>query len=168
MDPTSLPDLPKPSRTSGKSQKPQFQIPNFQRIIREQIFIFLILTCIGEFQPGNKTIYVVFDEESEFSGPRTPKLSLAKFLFKEKTYPKFRRTIRKKILIFLINLFWGDPPGEMDRSSHQANVIGIGLGTDRQKDRTQTERTATSSQSLATGRQPGTGPSPRGGPQKRE
>ena len=35
-----------------------------------------ILTCIGEFQPGNKTIYVVFDEESEFSGPRTPKLSL--------------------------------------------------------------------------------------------
>ena len=29
-----------------------------------------ILTCIGEFQPGNKTIYVVFDEESEFSGPR--------------------------------------------------------------------------------------------------
>ena len=33
-----------------------------------------ILTCIGEFQPGNKTIYVVFDEESEFSGPRTPKL----------------------------------------------------------------------------------------------
>ena len=37
-----------------------------------------ILTCIGEFQPGNKTIYVVFDEESEFSGPRTPKLSLDK------------------------------------------------------------------------------------------
>ena len=35
-----------------------------------------ILTCIGEFQPGNKTIYVVFDEESEFSGPRTPKLRL--------------------------------------------------------------------------------------------
>ena len=35
-----------------------------------------ILTCIGEFQPGNKNIYVVFDEESEFLGPRTPKLSL--------------------------------------------------------------------------------------------
>ena len=33
-----------------------------------------ISTCMGEFQPGNKTIYVVFDEESEFSGPRTPKL----------------------------------------------------------------------------------------------
>ena len=27
-----------------------------------------------EFRPGNKTIYVVFDEESEFSGPRKPKL----------------------------------------------------------------------------------------------
>ena len=29
-----------------------------------------------EFTPGNKTIWVVFDEESEFSGPRTPNLSL--------------------------------------------------------------------------------------------
>ena len=35
-----------------------------------------ILTWIREFRPGNKTIYVVFDEESDFSGPRTPKLSL--------------------------------------------------------------------------------------------
>ena len=31
-----------------------------------------------EFRPGNKTIYVVFDEESEFSDPRTPTLSLDK------------------------------------------------------------------------------------------
>ena len=31
-----------------------------------------------EFRFGNKTLYVVFDEESEFSGPRTPKLSLDK------------------------------------------------------------------------------------------
>ena len=30
-----------------------------------------ILTWIGEFRLGNKTVYVVFDEESEFSGPRT-------------------------------------------------------------------------------------------------
>ena len=29
-----------------------------------------ILTWICEFTPWNKTIYVVFDEESEFSGPR--------------------------------------------------------------------------------------------------
>ena len=34
-----------------------------------------ISTWIYEFSPGNKTIYVVFDEESEFSGPRTPNLS---------------------------------------------------------------------------------------------
>ena len=46
-----------------------------------------ILTCIGEFQPGNKTIYVVFDEESEFSGPRTPKLSLDQ-VFLEKRPPE--------------------------------------------------------------------------------
>ena len=34
-----------------------------------------MLTWIYEFRPGNKTIYAVFDEESEFSGPRTPTLS---------------------------------------------------------------------------------------------
>jgi len=28
------------------------------------------LTWIGEFRPRNKTIYSVFDEESDFSGPR--------------------------------------------------------------------------------------------------
>jgi len=30
-----------------------------------------ILTWIGEFRPGNKTIHVVFDEESDLLGPRT-------------------------------------------------------------------------------------------------
>ena len=35
-----------------------------------------ILTWIGEFRPGNKTIWVVFDEESDVLGPRTLKLSL--------------------------------------------------------------------------------------------
>ena len=30
-----------------------------------------MLTWIYEFRPGNKTIYAVLDEESEFSGPRT-------------------------------------------------------------------------------------------------
>ena len=40
-----------------------------------------------EFRPGNKTIYVVFDEESEFSGPRTPKLSLDQ-VCQEKRTPK--------------------------------------------------------------------------------
>ena len=28
-----------------------------------------ILACILEFQPGNKTVYVSRDEESDFSGP---------------------------------------------------------------------------------------------------
>ena len=34
------------------------------------------MTLIGEFRPGNKTIWVVFDEESYFSGPRTSTLNL--------------------------------------------------------------------------------------------
>ena len=58
-----------------------------------------ILTCIGEFQPGNKTIYVVFDEESEFSGPRSPKLSLDQ-VFQEKRTPE---KIRKNSENFLEN-----------------------------------------------------------------
>ena len=33
-----------------------------------------MLIWICKFRPGNKTIYVVFDEESEFSGLRMPKL----------------------------------------------------------------------------------------------
>ena len=60
------------------------------------------MTCIGEFQPGNKTMYVVFDEESEFSGPRTPKLSLDQVLKKNVPPKKI-----KKIVNFLINLFVG-------------------------------------------------------------
>ena len=42
MVPTSLPDLPKPSRTLGKSQKPEFLNPKFYRAIQGKIFIFLI------------------------------------------------------------------------------------------------------------------------------
>ena len=33
------------------------------------------MTWIDEFRPRNKTIWVVFDQESEFSGPRMSKLS---------------------------------------------------------------------------------------------
>ena len=29
-----------------------------------------------EFRPGNKSIWMAFDEESEFSGPRKPKMGL--------------------------------------------------------------------------------------------
>ena len=32
---------------------------------------FGILTCICEFRPGDKIIWVVFDEESDLLGPRT-------------------------------------------------------------------------------------------------
>ena len=35
-----------------------------------------VLGTQGVQVPGNKTTYAVFDEESEFSGPRTPKFSL--------------------------------------------------------------------------------------------
>ena len=71
-----------------------------------------ILTCIGEFQPGNKTIYVVFDEESEFSGPRTPKLRLDNF-FLGKTFPiQIWKTYFFLLINFLIPLFWGPPRGD--------------------------------------------------------
>ena len=50
-----------------------------------------MLTWIVEFRPGNKTIYVVFDEESKFSGPRTPKLSLDQVFF-GKTSPEKIKT----------------------------------------------------------------------------
>ena len=47
MVPTSPPDLPKPSRTLRKSQKPQFQNPKFQIKIREIFLIFLIHPFFG-------------------------------------------------------------------------------------------------------------------------
>ena len=63
-----------------------------------------------EFQPGNKTIYVVFDEESEFSGPRTPKLSLDQVLFIGKTSPTkilFNYHFFIFYLVFFVNWFIG-------------------------------------------------------------
>ena len=41
---------------------------------------------MGELRPGNKTIWVVFDEESEFLGPREVKNESRPSLFR-KTYP---------------------------------------------------------------------------------
>ena len=55
-----------------------------------------MLTWLVEFRPGNKTMYVVFDEESECSGPRMPKLSLDQVLL-GKAYP------RKIVKIRLVN-----------------------------------------------------------------
>ena len=61
---------------------------------------------MDEFGAGNKTIYVVFDEESEFSGLRTQKLSPDQVFFFRKNVPQ--KTLRK-IINFLINfLIYGD------------------------------------------------------------
>ena len=71
-----------------------------------------MLTWIYKFRPGNKNIHVVFDEESECSGPRTPTLSPDQVFLKEKLTPeKIRKTMR-----FLINiLFLPPPPGRWTR-----------------------------------------------------
>ena len=50
------------------------------------------MTWIYEFRPGNKTIYVLFDEESEVSGPRTPKLRLDQVFVKKNVPQKILRT----------------------------------------------------------------------------
>ena len=46
---------------------------------------------MGEFNAGNKTIHVVFDEESELLGPRTPKLSLDHFFLEKRTPEKIKK-----------------------------------------------------------------------------
>ena len=51
------------------------------------------MTWIGEFTPGNKTIYIVFDEESDFSGPRTPKLRPDQVFEEKRTLYKFEKHI---------------------------------------------------------------------------
>ena len=67
-----------------------------------------ILTWIGEFTPGNKTIWVVFDEESDFSGPRTPKLSPDQVCLENRTLDK----LRKHHEFPYESLFWGPPRGD--------------------------------------------------------
>ena len=44
-----------------------------------------ILTWIGEFRPENKTIWVVFYVESEFSGPRAQFLSPDRVFLEKRT-----------------------------------------------------------------------------------
>ena len=65
-------------------------------------------------EPGNKTIYVVFDEESECSGPRRPKLSPDQVFQEKRPQTKLRKIINF-LINFLINPFLGTRPGEMDR-----------------------------------------------------
>ena len=60
------------------------------------------MTWIYEFRPGNKTIYIVFDEESEFSGPRRPKLSPDQVF--EESVP-YKKLCFNMFVILLISLF---------------------------------------------------------------
>ena len=53
------------------------------------------MTWIYEVRPGNKTIYVVFDEESEFSGARTPNLRPDQVFKVEKKETEKKRTPEK-------------------------------------------------------------------------
>ena len=46
------------------------------------------MTWICEFRPGNKTIYVVFDEESDFSGPRSQFLRPDQVFYENVPYKK--------------------------------------------------------------------------------
>ena len=61
-----------------------------------------MLTWIYEFRPGNKTIYVVFDEESECSGPRTPKLSLDKVFEENVPYNNLLLNLLFLLISFLV------------------------------------------------------------------
>ena len=64
------PDLPIPSRDLNSSIQPELLNPKFLHKSPKK-YVLDILTLIGEFRHGNKTIYPVSDEESDFSGPRT-------------------------------------------------------------------------------------------------
>ena len=69
------------------------------------------MTWIYEFRPGNKTIYVVFDEESEFSGPRTPKLRPDQVFDENVPYKKIENVIFKYVLFLLISFVLICSPG---------------------------------------------------------
>ena len=66
-----------------------------------------ILTWIGEFRPGNETILVAFDEESDFLGPRTQFLH-PNLVCLGKAYPITFHTLMRDVLfpIFFIRS-WG-------------------------------------------------------------
>ena len=65
-----------------------------------------IMTWIGEFRPGNKTIWVVFDEESVFLGPRTQFLHPNLVCCLTKAYPiTFRVLMRCVLFTDLFNPF---------------------------------------------------------------
>ena len=51
------------------------------------------MTWIYEFRPRNKTIYIVFDEETEFSGPRTPNLCPDQVFDEKRALSKFEKKL---------------------------------------------------------------------------
>ena len=59
---------------------------------------------MDEFGAGNKTIYVVFDEESEFSGPRRPTLRPDQVVGKHVPYKNLKIACLN-MLFLLISLF---------------------------------------------------------------
>ena len=60
-----------------------------------------MLSWIDKFRPGNKTTWVVFDEESEFSGPWTSTLSLDQVFVEENVpYKVHLKHIFSSILVF--------------------------------------------------------------------
>ena len=54
-----------------------------------------------DFRPGNKTIYLAFDEESEFSGPRTPKLRPDQVFEENVPYEKLLFNLFFSLVVFL-------------------------------------------------------------------
>ena len=63
-----------------------------------------MLTWIYEFRPDNKSIYAFFDEESEFSGPRTPKVRLDWVLQGKCTLYVLKQILFNLFLLLLISL----------------------------------------------------------------
>ena len=59
------------------------------------------MTWIYEFRPGNKTIDVVFDEESEFSGPRRPKLCPDQVCEENRPYKMLKNILLNMFVLFV-------------------------------------------------------------------
>ena len=76
MVPTSLPELPKPSRTSGESQKPEFLNPKSYMIVRLISLISLLIPLKVPIRGGVFIVYRLSAKERLYLGgwltyPRT-------------------------------------------------------------------------------------------------
>ena len=79
-----------------------------------------ILSWIGEFRPGNKTIWVVFDVDTDFLGPRAYLLSLDLVYVGKHTLYK----IREQSFIIHLNPFLGGTSPGMDRMGFDTSIEG--------------------------------------------